>query len=860
MNRYRFILKGLTCSNCAMKIEEKMGSYPFVESSVMNFIAQELTITLKDESKAGELLDIVKKTVDKIEDGITVVQGEDSFTMPRPKSEVSLKHRFHLEGLTCSHCAMKIEEKMGSYPFVESSVMNFITQELTITLKDTSKTAELLDIVQNTVDKIEDGITVTEIQDGAAAPGPAQAASCGCAAHASGHGDPHHDQGDCGHVHQYGDLCSCEHHHSYECEEQSCSCGHDHGGEHSLSHEQKSKSAGAKDEHGHEHPKKSYTEIGLLIISAVLMIVGMFFDQQWVRLLIYGASALLAGYKIYWTGFKSIIRLRFDENLLVLIAVVAAFCVGEYAEAALVSLLFRAGMYLEDIAVSRSRKEIESVTKIRPDDANLILGDGSQQKVDARALQIGDRIAIRPGEKVPVDCVVYEGRSSVDTSVVTGESLPVDIEAGSKLLSGMVNLGGLVLCTVENVFEKSTASRIIQLVQESAAQKGNTERFISRFAKVYTPIIILSAIVVALLPPLLLNQPFETWIMRSLVFLVASCPCALVISVPLSFFAGIGSASKNGVLVKGGKFMETLSHAKNVVFDKTGTLTTGKLKVSEIVPEQGHTKEEVLHIAAVAESYSNHPIAQSIVAQAGDLSGVSSENYEEIAGMGIRVTIDGKEVLCGAKRLMDKFAIAAKETDANIFVAVDKKLIGTITVSDQLRDDSSSAISALRGLGVERTVMLTGDNEKTAEKIAAECGVDEHYSSLMPADKVEHLKEIKARGGATLFVGDGINDAPVLAIADAGVAMGLGTDAAIEAADVVLMSDRPSALVRAIEIAKHAMRIVKFNIAFALIVKIGVLALGILGLANMWMAVFADVGVSIIAVINSTRILFDHKK
>lgn len=747
------------------------------------------------------------------------------------------KYRFYLKGLTCSHCAMKIEEKMGSYPFVERSVMNFIAQELTITLGDESKAPQLLKIVQNTVDKIEDGVTVSEIADSLPPARTAHTASCGCG-HDCGCGH-HHGHDGCGHIHQGGE---------------SCGCGEEH------SHGRKTTSASDESGHGHVHPKKSHVEITLLIAAAVLMIAGIFIDNQWVKLTVYGVSALLAGYKIYLTGFKSLIRLRFDENLLVLIAVVAAFCVGEYAEAALVSLLFRTGNYLEDIAVNRSRKEIESVTKIRPDDANLILEDGSHEKVDAQALQIGDKIAIRPGEKVPVDCVVYEGRSSVDTSVVTGESLPVDVEAGSKLLSGMVNLGGLVLCTVENVFEKSTASRIIQLVQESAAQKGNTERFISRFARIYTPIIILSAILVALLPPLLFSQPFETWIMRSLVFLVASCPCALVISVPLSFFAGIGSASKSGVLVKGGKFMEILSHAKNVVFDKTGTLTTGKLKVSEIVPEAGYTEQQVLHIAAVAESYSNHPIAQSIVAQAGDLSGVCSQNYEEIAGMGIRVTVDGKEVLCGAKRLMEKFSIAARESEANIYVAVDGKLIGTITVSDQLREDSSSAISALRGLGVERTIMLTGDNEKTAAKIAAECGVDEHYSSLMPADKVEHLKEIKAQGGTTLFVGDGINDAPVLAIADAGVAMGFGTDAAIEAADVVLMSDRPSALVRAIKIAKRAMSIVKFNIAFALIIKIGVLALGVFGLANMWMAVFADVGVSIIAVINSTRILFDRKK
>ncbi len=744
------------------------------------------------------------------------------------------KYRFLLQGLTCSHCAMKIEEKMGSYPFVESAVMNFVSQELTITLKDESKAEELLQIVQKTVDKIEDGITVS-LTDGAS-PVSAERASCGCG---------HHHTGECGHSHEKN--CPGEHHHHSHGTE-SCPCGHSH--ENAVSGNHKTKKVS----------HKNTFLLGSLIVSAVLLIIGMFLEQQWLRAVVYGAAALLSGYKIYWTGLKSILRLRFDENLLVLIAVVAAFCIGEYPEAALVSLLFRAGNFLEDIAVSRSRREIESVTKIRPDDANLVLPDGSHKKVDARALTIGDKIAIRPGEKVPVDCVVYEGHSTVDTSVVTGESLPVDVQSGGKLLSGMVNLSGLVLCTVENVFEKSTASRIIQLVQESAAQKGNTERFISRFAKVYTPIIILCAILVAFLPPLLFSQPLETWVMRSLVFLVASCPCALVISVPLSFFAGIGSASKNGVLVKGGKFMEILSHAKNVVFDKTGTLTTGKLKVSRIVPEPGYTQQQVLRIAAAAESYSNHPIAQSIVAQAGDLSRASSENYQEIAGMGIRVTVEGKDVLCGAKRLMDRYSIPAQDTDANIYVAADGKLIGTITVSDQLREDSASAISDLRRLGVEKTVMLTGDNEKTAAKIAEECGVDEHYSSLMPADKVEHLKEIKGQGGATLFVGDGINDAPVLAIADVGVAMGLGTDAAIEAADVVLMSDKPSSLVRAVEIAKHAMRIVKFNIAFALVIKIGVLALGVFGLANMWMAVFADVGVSIIAVLNSTRILLGGKK
>ena len=613
-----------------------------------------------------------------------------------------------------------------------------------------------------------------------------------------------------------------------------------------------------------------------ILIAAVLLIALQFMpflsDAGWLRFVLYLVPYLVIGYDILlkaWKGIRN--RQIFDENFLMAVATVGAIALalyersGDYTEAIAVMLFYQVGEWFQSYAVGKSRRNISELMDIRPDYAN-VEKDGRLERVDPDEVEIGSFIVVQPGEKVPIDGVIVEGSSSLNTSALTGESLPRDAKAGDEIISGCINMTGVLKIRTTKEFGESTVSRILDLVENASSRKSRSEDFISRFARIYTPAVCYAALALAVLPPLVrmlaLGMPADwgTWIYRALTFLVISCPCALVISIPLSFFAGIGGASNAGVLVKGSNYLEILSKTGIVVFDKTGTLTTGKLKVSRIVPMEGCTQQDVLHMAAVAESYSNHPIAQSIVAQAGDLSGASSENYQELAGMGIRVTVDGKDVLCGAKRLMDHYSIPVKETDANIYVAVDGKLIGTITVSDQLREDSASAISALRKLGVEKTVMLTGDNEKTAAKIAKECGVDEHYSSLMPADKVEHLKQIKQQGGATLFVGDGINDAPVLAIADAGVAMGLGTDAAIEAADVVLMSDKPSALVRAVEIAKHAMRIVKFNIAFALIIKIGVLALGVFGMANMWMAVFADVGVSIIAVLNSTRILLDRKK
>ena len=673
--------------------------------------------------------------------------------------------------------------------------------------------------------------------------------TCGaCANTAGAHSHTHHQ-----HTHTEEATCSCGSGHSSQSEHGG---GHEHGhGDDTDDEPASSCGCGCSSNSGEPTTRKQdiISIAGAILLAIPAMLVG----DGIIRLSLMLAAILLVGFPIFLQGIKNIFKLDFEELALLTIAVTAACIIGEYPEALLVTMLFRVGEMLEDIAVSRSKREVEAITKIIPENANLLLEDGKTKLVSAKALVIGQHILVKSGERIAVDGIVLSGESSLDTSSLTGESTPREVSAGDNVLSGSVNVGGVLTIETTSVFENSTAARIVEMVKDAAARKGTTERMISRFARVYTPIVIIVAIIVAVLPPLLGFGTFTQWIGRSLVFLVASCPCALVISVPLSFFAGIGAASKQGILIKGSRYIEALALADCIVFDKTGTLTEGRLSVSETEVLEGCSETEMLRLAAICESYSNHPIARAIVQHVGTVDAAAAVKIEEITAHGISAEIGGETVLCGSARLMEREGISVSSLKpANVYISRAGRALGAIHLFDNPRGDAAEAITSLHKGGITRTVMLTGDSRAAAEKTAKMIGLDDIRAELLPQDKVEHLQELREKsGGKVIFVGDGVNDAPVLAAADAGVAMGFGSDSAIEAADVVLLSDKLSLLPQAICIAKRTSALARFNIVFALAVKLAVFVLAFLGIAQMWMAVFADVGVSILAVMNATRAL-----
>ena len=550
----------------------------------------------------------------------------------------------------------------------------------------------------------------------------------------------------------------------------------------------------------------------------------------------------------------------FDENFLMTVATIGAFSISEYPEAVAVMLFYEIGETIQGYAVNKSRSSISSLMDIRADYANIII-DGKEKKVSPETVKVEDIILVKPGEKIPLDGIVVEGESFVDTSALTGESVPRKIAVNDEILSGGINTNGVLKVKVTKKFGESTVSRILEMVENAANKKANTEKFITKFAKVYTPIVVALAILIAVVPSIFIKDAlFSTWLYRALVFLVVSCPCALVVSVPLGFFAGIGGASKKGVLVKGSNYLELLKDLETVVFDKTGTLTEGVFTVTEI-NTNNIQKEKLIEVAAMAESFSNHPIAISIIKEYGkEIDKEVIEEYEEIAGHGIKAVINNEEVLIGNAKLMNQFNISYNEVDSIgtvVYCAINGEFKGSIVISDKIKENADEALINLKAAGVKKTVMLTGDNKKTAEKVGEKVNIDEVHSELLPLGKVKEVEKLlKAsnKNGRLAFVGDGVNDAPVLARADIGIAMGgIGSDAAIEAADVVLMKDDINALVDAINVSKKTNKILWQNIIFALGVKVIVMVLGTFGIANMWTAVFADVGVTIIAIINSTR-------
>ena len=654
------------------------------------------------------------------------------------------------------------------------------------------------------------------------------------------------EHGEC-HRHEHEDACGCGHHHGHS-HGDACGCGHEHG--------------------GHEEGEKR-TMLIRLIVGAVLFAGGMaahfLHAPLWIELPVFLACYAVVAYDVVWNAIRGILRGNvFGEAFLMTVSSIGAFALGEYPEGAAVMLLYQFGEWLTDLALDRSQDSIRAILDIRPDTANVIR-DGATETVSPAEVSIGETIVIRPGERVPLDGVILSGSSALDTRALTGESVPRMAHEGDTVLSGCIALDGVLSVRVEKTFGESTASKIIRLVEDAADRKTPAERFITRFARYYTPAVVIAAVLLAVVPSLITGN-WAVWIHRALTFLVISCPCALVISIPLAVFGGLGAASRAGVLIKGGNFLEALNRVHTVVYDKTGTLTEGSFSVRKVIPADGFTEEDVLQYAAAAESFSTHPIARSIIEAAGESDRAVSDAHA-ISGKGVTATVDGKPVAVGNAKLMDSLhlAVEAPETAGTLaFVAIGGRYAGCIVIADALKADSKRTVETLKTLGISRQIMLTGDAKAVGEAVAKELDLDGVSSELLPDQKleaVEQLYETLPKGGTLLFVGDGINDAPVLARADVGVAMGgLGSDAAIEAADAIIPADNPAKLVDAIRIARKTHRITVQNIVFALGMKAIFLALGALGIANLWIAVFGDVGVMLLAVLNALRVLGKTKK
>lgn len=730
--------------------------------------------------------------------------------------------KVYLKGLTCANCAGKIENALSKKAEVAEVSINLVRQEMTLELQKDTSPEKMQELVEKTVHKFEPDVEVAFSKE----------AQAHLEEHPHEHyHEHHHDDCCCGedhhhehhHEHHHHDDCCCHEENEHE---DGCGCGHDHT-------------------HGDEAAfgKKFFLRFGL---GLVLFLGAVFWKESVAGVPLFLAAYLIFGYDVLLRAGRNILRGQvFDENFLMSLSTVGAIAIGEMPEAVFVMLFYQVGEAFQDYAVARSRKSITALLDIRPDFVRLTDG----REVSPEQVAIGTEILVKAGERIPLDGVIEEGQAMLDTAALTGESLPRNAAAGDHVLSGCINMDGTLHIRVEKPFGESTVMKILEMVENAAGKKSQTERFITRFARVYTPVVVLLAVLVAVLPPILGIGSFSLWFGRALVFLVVSCPCALVLSVPLSYFAGIGAASKRGVLIKGGGDLDTLCHLKKVVFDKTGTLTKGKFSVTEV-------EGDVLRLAAIGEAMSNHPIAKAIVqSYEGELP--EAEKYQELGGYGISYTMEGETVLLGNSRLMEREGIAySKATGIGtvVYVAKGGRFLGHILVADTLKENIAVSLDALRKQGVQQMVMLTGDRRETAEAVAQELGLDEAYGELLPEDKVAWMEKLKDAEGKTAFVGDGINDAPVLAGADLGVAMGgIGSDAAIEAADVVLMDDDIGKLAVGMKIAKKTRTIVHQNIGFALGFKILVLILSVPGIATMWMAVFADVGVCVLAILNAMR-------
>ncbi|MDF2926480.1 MAG: cadmium-translocating P-type ATPase [Paenibacillaceae bacterium] len=778
------------------------------------------------------------------------------------KMEASIRKEFVLEGLCCGNCAAKIERDVGKLEGVASASVDFMSKTLVMTIAREEMAAGLVAQAGSIAKRHEPDIVMNEKE--LLQPGQKSlyllglhCADCAQKIEKQVAGIDGVKAASLDFVSQKLTIEADDKRELPAITREASRIAVSVEPDLQISH-----TAPKKDGQG-AHSGYKWQESVHLYIGAALFIAGMALDAgRSMELALFLGSYLFVGGEVVLRALKNIARGQvFDENFLMSVATIGAFAIGEYPEGAAVMIFYQIGEAFQSYAVNRSRKSISALMDIRPDFANLKL-DGEVRRVAPEEVGIGDLIVVKPGEKIPLDGRIVEGRSALDTSALTGESLPRDVEPGSEVLSGSINKNGVLTIEVSKEFSESTISKILDMVQNASSKKAPTENFITKFARYYTPFVVFAALALAVIPPLAVpGASFADWIHRALVFLVVSCPCALVISIPLSFFGGIGGASKNGILVKGSNYLEALNHVDTVVFDKTGTLTKGIFKVSRIAGANGWTEEDLLACAAHAEGFSNHPIAVSIGKAYGreiDLQRLSEQ--EEIPGQGVRVKVDGRLVLAGNGKLMESAQIAWQQAEVMgsvVYLAVDGVFAGYIAISDEIKADSRQAIADLKGLGIRHTAMLTGDSKATGEHVARELSLDSVFSELLPHQKVEQLEQLETKkrsGGKLVFVGDGVNDAPVLARADIGIAMGgLGSDAAIEAADVVLMTDEPAKLVSAIRIARKTRTIVWQNIAFALGVKAVILVLGAMGIATMWEAVFGDVGVTLIAVLNAMR-------
>ena len=858
MLKKELILEGLDCANCAAKIEHEVNELNGVKAN-MNFMNKTLTLETESNTDYMSVLEQVKSIVRKHEPDVVV--KEKSVNKGAKKVLI-------LEGLDCANCAAKIEAQIKGIDGVNNATVDFVSKKLTIEVADKKEFNRIVGDVTSIVKKIEPDVKVVDTDKNKSNKSVIMLEGLGCANCAAKiETEVNNLEGV-----RFASVDFVSKKLTLETDDNITKLSEKIEAivkkiepdvkviiEHNSS-KAKEKDNDEDDDEDGENRKKEITK---LVIGGALFAVGLIFKfPNWLELTIFIISYIIVGGKVVLSAVKGIARGQvFSEHFLMSIATIGAFFVGSYPEGVAVMLFYLLGELFEDMAVDHSRKSIGALMDIRPDYANLKVGE-EIEKVSPEDVNIGDTIVVKPGEKVPLDGKVIEGTSMVDTAALTGESVPRELEPGSDALSGFINKNGVLTIEVTKEFGESTVSKVLDLVQNASSKKAPTEKFITKFARYYTPVVVFGALALAVIPPLVIpGASFSDWIYRALVFLVVSCPCALVLSIPLGFIGGIGGASKRGILVKGGNYLEALNNVEAVVFDKTGTLTKGVFKVTETNPQNGYTDKELIEYAAYAESFSNHPIALSIIsAYSAEIDKNRIEDYQEIAGHGIKVNVNGKEVLAGNIRLMVSENIKYNDVDTLgtvVHVAIDKKYAGSVVISDEVKEDSAKAIKELKALGVGKTVMLTGDLKKVADKIGKKLGLDEVYSELLPADKVEKIESLEAKkshNGKIVFVGDGINDAPVLARADIGMAMGgLGSDAAIEAADVVIMTDEPSKIASAIKIAKRTRSIVTQNIVFALGVKAVFLVLGALGVASMWEAVFADMGVAILAVLNAMR-------
>ena len=855
-----YLLKGLDCPNCSAKIEKEVGELGGVASSTVNLMNQTLTVQA-GTSVATSLLDTVT----------TIVHSHEPDVEVSEKTEPAVTKVYLLKGLDCPNCSAKIEKEVGELGGMASSTVNLMNQTLTVQA-GTSVATSLLDTVTTIVHSHEPDVEVSEKTEPAVTKVYLlKGLDCpNCSAKIEKEvGEL--DGVTSSTVNLMNQTLTVQAGTSVAASllDTVTTIVHSHEPDVEVSEKQLEATAPVKkDEKAAVYNDEDKKRTIRLAVGAVVYAIGMALTvfaklPTLAELAFLIVAYVILGWDVVWQAVKNITRGQvFDEHFLMSVSTIGAFAIGEYPEAVAVMLFYQVGEFFQSLAVKRSRKSISDLMDICPDSAT-VKRNGVLQVVSPESVAVGEIIVVKPGEKIPLDGIVVDGESMLDTKALTGESVPRSIRKGDEALSGCINQSGLLTLKVTKSFGESTVSKITDLVENASARKAPTENFITTFARYYTPVVVGMAAVLAIIPPLVLGGGWSEWLRRGFVFLIVSCPCALVISIPLTFFGGIGAASKRGVLVKGSNYLEALNKVSVVVFDKTGTLTKGVFEVANIIPAAGYQKEQVLEYAAQAESYSNHPIAKSILATYGKpIDQKQFSDFEEISGHGISVMVQGKKVLAGNSKLMESEKIAYAACDAagtKFYVAADGSYVGCILIADEVKPDSKCAIAELKKIGVEKTVMLTGDDERIGKSVADELGLDAYYAQLLPDQKVEKLEMLdkqKRQGSKLAFVGDGINDAPVLARADVGIAMGgLGSDAAIEAADVVLMTDEPSKLVEAIDVAKATKRIVMQNIVIALGIKSVFLVLGALGMAGMWEAVFGDVGVTIIAVLNAMRIL-----